>query len=270
MKLLIWIIIGAVGLYLAALLFVCVTQRNFMYFPPSASASSDVFMARGEQVIAIEVDGIGPINAIYAPPPKDGAPVILFIHGNGSAAHEYAQHFDAFKSWGAGFLAVEYPGYAANIGAPSEQAILKSAQAHYDYLRSNDITPSQIIIFGHSLGAAVAVDLAKNNASAGLVIGSPFLSMQAMGRKQMPWFPSSLLMKDKYRSDLKILGVEEDLLVLHGDQDELIPHAQGKALYELHGGTKEFVSIKGGRHQLWGAEMSKHIQIFVRAHSSSQ
>ena len=267
MKLIIRIIIGAASLYLAALLFVFFTQRNFMYFPPVTAASPDAFKARGERVIAIDVEGIGPINAIFAKPPKQGAPIILFIHGNGSAAHQYTEYFDAFKLWGTGFLAVEYPGYAANIGAPSEGAILKTAQAHYGYLLANDIAPSQIIIFGHSLGAAVAVDLAKNNEAAGLVLGSPFLSMQAMGQKQMPWFPTSLLMKDKYRSDLKIVHVDERLLVLHGDEDELIPHAQGKALFDLYEGEKKFVLLKGGRHQLWGAEMAKHIHLFVRAQS---
>ncbi len=238
-----------------------------MYFPPPEAASPAVFQARGEQIIPIDVDGIGAINAIYSPPPTQGAPVILFIHGNGSAAHQYIEYFDDFKSWGTGFLAVEYPGYAANPGMPNEADNLKSAQAHYDYLRAAGVEPSQIIIFGHSLGAALAVDVAKNNEAAGLVLGAPFLSMQAMGRKQMPWFPMSLLMKDKYRSDLRISQVDEPLLVLHGAADELIPHTQGKALYELHKGEKEFVLIKGGRHHFWNTEMPDHIKAFVLANA---
>ncbi len=258
-----WMIIGAITLYLAALIYVYVAQRKFMYFPPAEPIPETVFVGR---IQPIDVAGVGQINSIYQPPPTDAAPVIMFIHGNGSAAHQYEDHYTAFTSWGAGYLGMEYPGYAANVGTPNEDDIFKTALANYDFLITKGIKPENIIIFGHSLGAAIALHVAKNRDSAGLVLASPFLSMEAMSRLQMPFFPTSLVLKDKYRSDLRIGEISEPLLVLHGEMDELIPHSQGKALFDLHRGDKKFVLIKTGRHQLWGKEMSNNIEAFVLSH----
>lgn len=259
-----WIAIGFVALYLAILIYVYIAQRKFMYFPPPEPIPQSEFAGR---IFPITVDGIGDINSIYNPPPINGAPVVLFIHGNGSAAHHYEDHYAAFSSWGAGYLGMEYPGYAANVGTPNENDILKTALANYDALIAKGITPENIIIFGHSMGAASAVHVAKNRESAGLVLGSPFLSMQAMSRLQMPFFPTTIVLKDTYRSDIRIESVTQPLLVLHGEKDELIPHSQGKALFNLHKGEKNFVLIKNGQHMLWGTEMATHIKSFTLTHA---
>lgn len=260
-----WIVIGAVGLYLVALLFVFFAQRSFMYFPPEDPIPDWFLNEHDEQVLPITVEGIGGIKSIYNPPPSDDAPVILFIHGNGSAAHQYTVHFEAFREWGVGYLAVEFPGYAANPGTPNEGDILRTALANYDMLISKGIKPDNIIIYGDSLGAACAVHVASQRGAAGLILSAPFLSMQSMAREQMPWFPTSLLLKDKYRSDLKMPSITEPLLLLHGDADELIPHSQGKALFDLHQGDKQFILIKDGQHHLWNTEMPEHIKAAIEA-----
>ena len=262
-----WIFIGAIGLYLAALIYVYFAQRKFMYFPPPESIPQDEFVGR---ILPITVEGIGDINSIYKAPSTKDAPVILFIHGNGSAAHHYEDYYDAFASWGAGYLGVEYPGYAANVGTPNEDDILRTALANYDALIAKGIQPKNIIIFGHSLGAAIAVHVAKEREGAGLVLGSPFLSMSAMSHLQMPFFPTSLFLKDTYRSDQRIAFVTAPLLVLHGGMDELIPFSQGRALYDLHKGDKNFVLIKNGQHMLWGIEMAAHIKEFIAIHRSDK
>ena len=258
-----WIGFSAIGLYLIALVVVYLTQRTFMYFPPLEPIPDSLLEQRDETILPVSIKDIGEIKSIYSPPPIEDAAVVLFMHGNGSAAYQYTEHFDAFKSWGVGYLAVEFPGYAGNLGKPNEEDILRTALANYDMLMSIGIKPSNIIIYGDSLGAACAVHVASQRDAAGLILSAPFLSMQAMARKQMPWFPTSLLLKDKYRSDLKMTTITEPLLLLHGDADELIPHAQGKALFELHQGEKQFTLIKGGKHYMWDTEMPRHIQAAI-------
>ncbi len=263
MKLLLKIGLVGFALYCAALLYVYVKQRSFMYFPPMHGAQADVFAARGETILNVSLGGTGEMRAIYGPPPNDDAPVILFFHGNGSAAHQYTPYFDDFKAWGAGFLAAEYPGYAGNLGAPNEADIFASGQAHYDALLGQGIKPEKIYIFGHSLGAAVAVDVAKNNKAKGLILGAPFLSMKAMARQQMPFFPTGILIKDGYRSDLKIIDIETPLLIVHGSMDEMIPLSQAEQLYGLKPGEKQFAVIENGRHDFWNTAGPLHIQRFI-------
>ena len=268
MKFFKWISIGAVGLYLTALLFVFFTQRSFIYFPPEEPIPDWFLSEHDEQILPISIEGVGNIKSIYQPPPNDKAPIILFLHGNGSTAYQYTDHFEAFQNWGMGYLAVEYPGYAANPGTPNERDILRTALANYDMLIADGITPERIVIYGDSLGAAAAVHVASQRDAAGLILSAPFLSMQAMAHKQMPWFPTSILLKDTYRSDLKMPSITEPLLLVHGDADELIPHSQGEALYARHKGDpalgeKRFILIKGGHHNLWNTEMPMHIKAAV-------
>ena len=267
MKLLVWVGIGAIGLYLAALFFVYFAQRSFMYFPPSGGVPDGFLSEHNAQIISIEVEGIGRIKSIYMPPPNESAPVILLMHGNGSAAHQYTAHFAAFKKWGVGYLAVEYPGYGGNPGRPNERDILRTALANYDALVEKGIKPEHIFLYGDSLGAAAAIYVVSEREASGLILSAPFLSMQAMARRQMPWFPTSLLLKDKYRSDLKITSVDAPLLVLHGGADAVIPYTQGKALFDLHQGDKKFVLIKGGQHNLLNTEMPEHIRAFIKTYA---
>ncbi|MCF6274360.1 MAG: lysophospholipase [Robiginitomaculum sp.] len=266
MQLLKWILIGAAGVYFAALLFVFFAQRSFMYFPPSGSVPDGFLSEQNVQIIPIEVEGVATLKSIYMPP-NESAPVILLMHGNGSAAYQYTAHFEAFRRWGLGYLAVEYPGYAGNPGKPNERDILRTALANYDALIQTGIKPERIFLYGDSLGAAAAIYVASERQAAGLILSAPFLSMQAMARRQMPWFPTSLLLKDKYRSDLKITAVDEPLLVLHGDADTVIPYTQSKALFELHQGDKNYVLIKGGQHNLWNTEIPEHIRAFVETYT---
>jgi len=270
MKLLLWVGISAACVYLVALLFVYFAQRSFMYFPPSGGIPDGFLSEYNVQILPIEVEGVGRLKSIYMPPPNESAPVILLMHGNGSAAYQYTAHFAAFQKWGVGYLAVEYPGYAGNPGKPNERDILRTALANYDALIEKGIKPERIFLYGDSLGAAAAIYVASEREAAGLILSTPFLSMQAMAHKQMPWFPTSLLLKDKYRSDVMIASVSTPLLILHGDADAVIPHAQSKALFDLHQGDKKFVLIKNGQHNLWNTEMPEHVRAFIKTYARAE
>ncbi len=257
------------AIYLAALLFIYFMQRSFIYFPPRAPIPKQFFNYHTKaQILPIDLAGVGTLSSIYQPPPNEQAPVIILLHGNASAAHQFTEYFSAFEAWGMGYLAIGWPGYSSNSGTPNETDILRAGLANYDALIAKGITPERIVIYGESLGAAAAIDIASQRDAAGLILSAPFLSMQAMARKQMPWFPTSLLLKDKYRSDLKMPSIAEPLLILHGDADRVIPHAQGKALYALHSGKpeqgeKQFILIKNGQHQLWNTEAPEHIKAAI-------
>ncbi len=162
------IVFGIVITYLIALFAIYFVQRSFIYFPPKEPIPDWFSTEHNEQILPIAIGNIGEIKSIYSPPPTDAAPVILFIHGNGSAAHQYTAHFKAFKAWGLGYLAVEFPGYADNPGKPNERDILRTALANYDALMSKNIAPERIVLYGDSLGAAAAVHVASERQLLGL------------------------------------------------------------------------------------------------------
>ena len=210
-----------------------------MYFPPQDAPNTAVLTARGERLITVNVSDVGDIKAVYQAPPTDTAPVILFFHGNGSAAHYYSAYFDDFQRWGYGYLAAEYPGYAGNPGTPTEDSLLHAGQAHYDALIGRGIAPEQIYVFGHSLGAAVAVEIAKNNSVQAVILGAPFLSMQDMAHRQMPFFPTQILVKDTYRSDKRIAQIDAPIIILHGTDDGRSPDCRGQGFIRARAGQWE-------------------------------
>jgi len=263
-----WALIVVVGLYLVALLAVYVLQRNFMYFPDTRPAPVGFEARHGVEIITVHVEGIGELKSVYAPPSQQDGPVILFFHGNGNSVYSRVSQFRDFKSWGAGFLAVEYPGYGGNPGRPNQADIFTTALAYYDWLIAQGHRPDQIVIYGHSLGSASAVHVAQNRDSTLLILSAPFLSTLAMAQKQMPFFPTRVLLKDQYRSDLAMPTITEPLLVIHGNADDVIPYKMGQQLYALHLGDKAFVTIKGGQHYLWNTDMPEHIHAAVVKYTS--
>jgi len=246
--------------YLSVLVFVYVFQRNFIYFPLKQPVPKGFEQFYNVKSVEIDVDGIGAIKSVFHPP-EPGEPFIMVFHGNGSEAYQLTAEIDSFHEWGAGFLMVEYPGYGLNPGKPSEGSILTTAEAHYEWAVSQGIDPESVVLYGHSLGAASAIHLASERQCGLLVVSAPFLSARAMGKRQMPFFPTGLLLKDQYRSDLKMPKVEAPLLVIHGRKDRVIPHAMGKALSELHSGKNTFVSVENANHNnLWRSEMPSKIK----------
>lgn len=243
--------VAAAFVYLVALLAVYVFQRGFIYFPTSTPVSAGFGDEYNVQLVGVKVADVGQITSIYRAPGPD-ASVILFFHGNGGSAHDRVAQLKDFSDWGVGFLAVEYPGYADNPGKPSEESFLNSALAHYDWLRDQGVNPDQIVIYGHSLGAASAVYVASKRDAAALVLTAPFLSALAMARRRMPFFPTKLLLKDKFRSDLYVESVDEPLVIFHGTEDAVVPHEMGKRLSDLYIGVPHFQSVDGAGHYLWG------------------
>ncbi len=147
-------------------------------------------------------------------------------------------------------LLIDYRAYGKSEGEISEEGTAKDALAAYDYLLTRrDINPKQIFIFGRSLGSAVAVRLATEIQSAGLILEAPFTSVRDMVSETLPWLPFKRLISIKYDSLSKIKSLKSPLLIMHGDQDKVIPYKQGEALFTAaNTSVKIFYTIKGADH----------------------
>jgi len=191
----------------------------------------------------------------YAPPANPDGTVVMVFHGNGSAVYSNSDIFRDLMGEGYGVLSVGYPGYPGRslvLAEPTQLNLVDAALYQYDYLIDEGHAPDNIVFYGTSLGSGVAAQLAAERQPSLLIMDAPFNSVLDMGRKQMPWLPVSLLMKDKFESDKALDGMDVPLIWIHGTADRIIPLSQGRKLYDGYNGPKSAHIIEGGQHtNLW-------------------
>jgi len=238
------IVLAALTLYLMAAAAMFMLQRKLLYFPPNLYLDP---VAVGVPEMT-EIRGGG----WYAPPANPDGKVVMVFHGNGSAIYSNHDIFRDLMNAGHGVWSVGYPGYPGGNGKPSQAGLTIAAEQQYDWLLEQGIKPENIIFYGTSLGSGVAAQLAAKYPPALLVMDAPFNSVLDMGRKQVPWLPVSLLMKDKFQSDKALAGLDVPLIWVHGTTDRVIPLSQGQKLYDGYDGPKSAHIIEGGQHtNLW-------------------
>jgi fermentation-respiration switch protein FrsA (DUF1100 family) len=241
------VLVVGLSAYLGFVALLYLVQRSMMYFPetirtPPAEAgfpeAAEVVLdtADGERVIAWHVE------------PRGDAPLFLYFHGNGGALRYRVDRFRALTSDGAGLLALSYRGYAGSSGRPAEQGLLMDGTAAYGFAASR-YPATKLVVWGESLGSGVAVALAAEQPVARVVLEAPFLSAVDIGASAYPFVPVRWLMKDQFRSDLRIGKVTAPVLILHGDRDTVVPISSGERLYALVTAPKRFVRIAGGGHE---------------------
>jgi uncharacterized protein len=174
---------------------------------------------------------------------------ILFLHGNSSTiAHRMnIVHYEHLRALGLNVFAPEYRGFAGLDGVPTERSLELDARVAYDYVRSGlHVPPDRIIIYGWSLGSAVAVDLASHVDESALILEGAPASLVAVGQRRYPFMPIRLVMRNPFESIAKIRDVDSPVLFLHSPEDEVIPFDEGQRLYDAAQQPKTFVGVRGG------------------------
>ena len=188
----------------------------------------------------------------------------LWFHGNGgNIGHRTIELALAHHRTGANIFIFDYRGYGESQGTASEQGTYLDSRAVIDYLSSRpDVDSSRIVYLGHSLGAAVALELSLTQPPLALVLVSPFASVRDMANLTLPFPPVAWLVRNHFDNISRIRQLEVPLLVLHGDQDETVPISQGRKLFEAANQPKRFQTLEGAAHndtyevageQYWGA-----------------
>ena len=223
------------------------SQRQLMYFPSSERMQPrEVGLTDVEEVVLRDRSG-GSLFSWFGRA-QTGRPTILFFHGNGGAVAHRAHRFRGLMADGLGMFVLGYPGYGGSDGRPSERAFLEAARDAYEYLLGEGLGPDDIVIYGESIGSGVAVRLAAEVGAKGLVLEAPLSSAVDVAREHYPWLLAGLLMKDTYRSVDHIDRIDMPLLVVHGENDRIIPIELGLRLFERAQYPKSFVRIPGAGH----------------------
>jgi uncharacterized protein len=235
-----------VAAYAAALLFL-VTQETRLVFQAGRPLSENRPSFPYEQVEVPRADGAGQFAWVMRSPAATAW--VLFLHGNSAtvASRVNIARYAELRALGLNVVAPEYRGFAGLEGIPSEPSVTEDARAAYDYLtRTMQVSPTRLVIYGWSLGSAVAVNLASQSASAAVILEGAPASLVSIGEQQYPFFPIRLIMRNPFESISKIERVRAPVLFLHSPEDEIIPLGEGRRLYERANQPKRFVEVKGG------------------------
>jgi fermentation-respiration switch protein FrsA (DUF1100 family) len=256
-----WLIaLASIG-YLGGLAALFLLQRSFLFPIPQAvrTAPAAAGFPQAEEHLLTTADGEKVI--VWHVAAKPGHPVVLYFHGNGDFLAGFFGRFRDLIADGTGIVALSYRGYAGSSGRPSEQGLLQDAAAAYAFTTAR-YRADRIVAWGFSLGSAVAVALAADQAVAKLILESPFTSITDVARSLFPIAPVRWLVRDPFRSDQRIARVTVPLLFMHGARDPTISIALGERLFALAREPKQFVRFPEGGHgdlDDYGAiEMARH------------
>lgn len=179
--------------------------------------------------------------------PGWGETVMLFLHGNGGNISHRIEKIRLLCYPEISSLMIDYHGYGLSQGKPSEASCYLDALTSWDFFtQKRGIDPKKIVLFGESLGGAVAIDLAVKKEVGAVILESTFTNIGAVMGRFIPGTKG--LLKGKFDSLSKISSLKAPLLILHGDEDELVPYESGRKLFENANEPKEFFTIRGAHH----------------------
>jgi fermentation-respiration switch protein FrsA (DUF1100 family) len=220
----------------------------FIYFPSRGSAGTPA--ERGlpyEDVELTAADGVR-LHGWFVPGREPLT--LLWFHGNAGHIGHRLEHLALMhQRLGVSVFMHGYRGYGRSEGRPSEAGFYRDADASLAYLRARpDVGPDGVVLYGQSLGSAVAVELASRERVRGLILEAPFASIPAMARAVYPFLSVWPFLRTRYDSLSRIGDVEAPVLILHSEKDEIVPYQQGRDLYAAAREPKRFHTIVGAGH----------------------
>jgi uncharacterized protein len=227
-------------------------QQRLMFFPAAKLEHTPALYQLPYQDVAMPI-GRQRLHGWWIPAAQPDAPVLLYCHHNGMNIGGNVSQARQFHELGYAVLLFDYRGYGQSEGAfPSEPQVYEDAQAAWEYVvKGRGISADRVIIYGHSIGGAVAIDLAaKHPEAAALIVQSSFTSMREMTKRfGLDWvLPVELVLRQRFESLQKMRSIHMPVLVLTGTDDFQIPVTMGERLYDAAAGVKQLIIIPGGGH----------------------
>lgn len=276
LKLLLGIGVVVALAYIAVCVLLFFQQTRFIFFPSPAIQTTPEFFNLSYQEVWLPVSTragkVERMHGWWIPAARDNAKVLLYLHGNGINIGANIAHAYRFYQLGFSVLIMDYRGYGRSEGGfPTESRVYQDAAFAWDYLvKKREIQPSQIFIYGHSLGGAIAIDLAvKHPEAAGLIVESSFSSIREIVEHQRRFwmFPVDLILNQRFDSITKVRSLQMPVLFIHGTADLMVPAAMSQLLYAAAPEPKQLVLIPGAGHndvaEVAGSQYLQAVQRFV-------
>ncbi|AFY31221.1 alpha/beta hydrolase [Calothrix sp. PCC 7507] len=256
-NLLLLVMMVAAIAYCGFCLLLFVQQPRFIFFPTSEiKKTPKLFNLPYEEVwipVKLRSGKVERIHGWWIKGKQGNSQVLLYLHGNGLNIGANVAHASRFYKLGFSVLLIDYRGYGLSEGAfPNEMQVYQDATTAWNYLvQQRQVPPSHIFIYGHSLGGAIAIDLAvKHPDSAGLIVESSFTSIRDIVtyRNSFRIFPVDLILTQRFESIKKLPNLKMPVLFIHGIADSTIPYFMSQKLYAAAPEPKKLILVPGAEH----------------------
>lgn len=225
-------------------------ESKFVYFPfkyPQGHWQPDSFGLQAEDCYFTSPDGVLLHGWFFAN--ENAVASLLWCHGNAGNISDRLYDLALLSKLPINVFIFDYRGYGRSEGSPDEEGIYLDAEAAYDYMTSRyDVDENKVVIFGRSLGGAVAVDLATKRSGVGLILEATFTSAKDMAKSSLGFLGVQFIIKTKLNSIAKIAGIKIPVFVAHGASDRTVPFKLGRQLFEAANEPKEFYEIQNADH----------------------
>ncbi|MYH69433.1 MAG: alpha/beta hydrolase [Gammaproteobacteria bacterium] len=237
------LIILALCLGVMSLLYVF--QEKMIFFPGKRIVDTPGSIGlHYEDVYLVTEDDVR-IHGWYVPHVDEKA-TVLFFHGNAGNISHRLDSISIFHDLGLSVFIIDYRGYGRSEGRPSEKGTYRDAIAAWNYLvDERRLRPDEIILFGRSLGGGVAAGLAARVSPAAVILESTFTSIKELGKHYYPYLPVSWIARVRYPVDEDISSFNCPVLVIHSEQDDVVPFSHGQRLFATAREPKMFLPISG-------------------------
>lgn len=262
----VFLIAGISAVYLGMCAFLYIKQDDYIYFPErKITATPLTFGIPYEDLHVPASDGISVNCWLIRAGDPTGA--VVFAHGNGGNLGDRVEKYLLLRDLGLTVFAFDYRGYGNSGGSPSEEGFYLDAEAVVSEAGRRGFGGGNLILYGESIGGAVAAKVAAKSGAAGLIIESSFTSAAEMAKHYYPAFPVKLIMRSEFDTLRSMRSCACPVLVMHSPGDDIIPYRMGLHLYESAPGPKRFARLEGGHNGggiLVSAEAREDLRSFVK------
>jgi len=244
-----WPILSFAGFALALVLFLRWVEPRMIYLPAREIDRTPADLGLAYEDLTLTASDGERLHAWFLPGRAATPVTVLFLHGNaGNISHRFDK-LAVLRALGADVLIVDYRGYGRSSGRPDEAGTYRDADAAYAHLTGGRaLDPRRLVLYGESLGSAVAVDLAARKPVGGLIMESGFSSAVDVARELFPFLPAAWLLRNRYDSVAKIGVVRAPVLLLHSRDDEFFGWHHPQRLYDAARAPKRLVELRGGHN----------------------
>ncbi|MCF6331619.1 MAG: alpha/beta hydrolase [Sulfurimonas sp.] len=244
--------------YLILIALMYIFQSKLIYFPLTNIDLTPKDIGLEYESIIFETNDKTKLHAWYIQK-KDAKTTLFFLHGNGGNISHRLDSIKLFNSLGMNVFIFDYRGYGKSKGKANEQNTYDDAKSAWDYLLKNkNIKDKDVIIFGRSLGGAIAAKLGSQLKPKAIILESTFTTIKEFASDIYPFFPEFLI-NYEYETTKYLKNINYPILIIHSQDDNIIPFKYGEAVFKNANEPKTFVKIKGNHN--YGFMESKHIYI---------